>query len=67
MEKVRTLARTVKSREAYNLRGETHANGMLEFLNSNLANKGILVKRVMITSVTLDQDIADNMQETTIY
>lgn len=61
------MARTVKSKDAYNLRGETHALGMLNFLNQNLANKGILVKRVMITSVTLDDDIADAMQETTIY
>jgi regulator of protease activity HflC (stomatin/prohibitin superfamily) len=67
MERVRTMARTVKSKDAYNLRGETHALGMLNFLNQNLANKGILVKRVMITSVTLDAEIADAMQETTIY
>jgi regulator of protease activity HflC (stomatin/prohibitin superfamily) len=61
MERVRTMARTVKSKDAYNLRGETHALGMLNFLNQNLANKGILVKRVMITSVTLDAEIADAM------
>ena len=61
------MARTVKSKDAYNLRGDTHAKGMEEFLNANLKNKGILVKRVMITSVTLDAEIADAMQDTTIY
>jgi hypothetical protein len=67
MERVRTMARTVKSREAYGLRGDVHAMGMKEFLNTNLGNKGIEVKRVMITNVVLSQDIADAMQETTIY
>lgn len=67
MERVRAMARTVKAREAYNLRGEQHALGMKEFLNQNLNNKGILIKRVIITSVILDKEIADNMQETTIY
>jgi hypothetical protein len=61
------MARTVKSREAYNLRGEVHAESMKEYLNTNLSNKGILVKRVMITNVVLNKDIADAMQETTIY
>jgi len=67
MERVRTMARTVKTKDAYNLRGDKHAEGMLNFLNTNLANKGILVKRVMITNVVLDAEIADAMQETTIY
>ena len=67
MERVRTMARTVKSKDAYNLRGDKHAEGMLNFLNTNLSNKGILVKRVMITNVTLDPAVADTMQETTIY
>lgn len=49
------------------MRGDVHAQGMKEFLNNNLNNKGILVKRVMITNVVLSQDIADAMQETTIY
>jgi hypothetical protein len=53
MERVRTMARTVKSREAYGLRGDTHAKGMMEFLNLNLQGKGIHVKRVMITNVVL--------------
>ena len=61
------MARSVKSREAYGLRGAIHAAGMTDFLNTNLSNKGILVKRVMITNVVLSTDIADAMQETTIY
>ena len=43
------MGRSVKSREAYSLRGATHAQGMMEFLNQSLQNKGIKVKRVMIT------------------
>ena len=40
---------------------------MLEHLNTVLANKGVKVKRVIITSVTLNKDVADSMQETTIF
>jgi len=36
MERVRAMARSVKAREAYSLRGEAHAQGMLEHLNINL-------------------------------
>jgi regulator of protease activity HflC (stomatin/prohibitin superfamily) len=41
MERVRAMGRTVKAREAYSLRGDQHAKGMLEHLNTNLNNKGI--------------------------
>ena len=67
MEKVRGLARTVKAREAYSLRGPEHAKGMLDSLNTALNNKGILVKRCIITSVHLDKEVANSMQDKTIY
>mmetsp|Transcript_22397 Transcript_22397/g.34654 ORF Transcript_22397/g.34654 Transcript_22397/m.34654 type:complete len:152 (-) Transcript_22397:651-1106(-) len=67
MERVRAMARSVKAREAYSLRGEKHASGMVEHLNLNLQNKGILVKRCIITNVVLDRDVADSMQEKTIF
>lgn len=67
MERVRAMARTVKAREAYSLRGEEHAKGMLDQLNFNLNNKGILIKRCIITNVVLDKEVADSMQEKTIY
>jgi len=67
MERVRAMARSVKAREAYSLRGENHAKGMLEHLNLNLSNKGILIKRCIITNVVLDKDVADSMQEKTIF
>ena len=67
MERVRTLARQVKAREAYSLRGQEHAQGMLEYLNQNLNNKGIKIKRCIITSVKLDEDVASSMQDKTIY
>lgn len=67
MERVRTMARMVKAREAYDLRGEKHATGMQEHLNINLNNKGIVVKRCIITNVILDNEVADSMQEKTIF
>ena len=33
----------------------------------NLNNKGISVKRCIITNVVLDQEVADSMQEKTIF
>ena len=65
-EKVRAMGRQVKAMEAYSLRGEQHAAGMLEHLNLVLANKGVEVKRVIITSVVLNADVANSMQDSTI-
>lgn len=67
MERVRTMARSIKAREAYSLRGADHAIGMKEHLNNNLNNKGIIVKRCIITNVVLEPEVADSMQEKTIY
>lgn len=67
MERVRTMARSIKAREAYSLRGEQHAAGMKEHLNTNLNNKGIIIKRCIITNVVLDAEVADSMQEKTIF
>lgn len=67
LERVRTMARTVKAHEAYGLRGEHHAAGMLEHLNLNLGNSGINVKRVIITNVVLDNEVSSSMQEKTIF
>ena len=61
------MGRQVKARDAYSLRGETHASGMLEHLNVVLQNKGVKVKRVIITSVTLNAEVANSMQDTTIF
>jgi len=61
MERVRTLARQVKGSEAYSLRGQEHAKGMLDYLNQNLSNKGIMVKRCIITDVKLQEDIASSI------
>jgi hypothetical protein len=40
---------------------------MLDYLNQNLQNKGILVKRCIITSVKLDEEVASSIQDKTIY
>ena len=67
IERVRTMARGVKAKEAYSLRGDKHAQGMKEHMSVSLGNKGVQVKRCIITSVELDPVVADSMQETTIY
>lgn len=40
---------------------------MLEHLNVNLGNKGIVVKRCIITSDVLLKSVAESMQEKTIF
>lgn len=40
---------------------------MLEYLNTNLNNKGITVKRCIITNVKLDDEVANSMQDKTIF
>lgn len=61
------MGRSIKAVQAYSLRGAQHAQGMLEHLNTALSNKGILIKRVIITNVVLSQEVANSMQERTIY
>ena len=61
------MGRSVKAKQAYCLRGEQHAKGMLEHLNLVLANKGFVVKRVIITSVVINEEVANSMQGATIY
>lgn len=67
MERVRTMARTVKASEAYGLRGERHAMGMLEHLNLKLNPHMVTIKRVIITNVILDHTVSESMQEKTIF
>lgn len=55
------MARSVKARDAYSLRGGKHAIGMLEHLNTNLNNKGIRVKRCIINNVVLDKEVAESL------
>ena len=51
MERVRGMARAVKANEAYSLRGEEHAKGMIEHLNLNMAKNGVKIKRCIITNM----------------
>jgi regulator of protease activity HflC (stomatin/prohibitin superfamily) len=67
MERVRGMARAVKANEAYSLRGEEHAKGMIEHLNLNMAKNGVKIKRCIITNVILDKEVSNSMQEKTIY
>lgn len=67
MERIRTMARTIKANQAYSLRGEQHASALVEHLKCVLNPKGVEVKRCIITNVVLDKEIADSMQEKTIF
>ena len=40
---------------------------MLDHLNASLSNKGIKVKRCIITSVKLDEEVASSIQDKTIF
>jgi hypothetical protein len=66
-ERVRLMGRSVNANHAYSLRGGEHAQGMLDHMRTNLQNKGIVVKRCIITSVTLHESVASNLEERTIF
>ena len=65
-ERVRLIGRTVKASQAYTLRGDQHAQGMVEHLNQQFATHAIIFKRCIITSVVLEESIALTMQNTTV-
>ncbi len=66
-ERVRNLARSVSSKNVYSLRGEKHADQMKAHLKQVMSNKGINVKSVIITNVKLPPDVANSLQEKTIF
>lgn len=66
-ERVRNMTRSVSSRQVYSLRGETHAHQMMQHLKSVMANKGVNIKHVIITNVKLPPDVANSLQEKTIF
>lgn len=61
MERSRLIARSVKASQAYTLRGDKHAAGMVEHMNRAFANHAIVFKRCLITSVVLDSTVASTM------
>ena len=66
-ERVRTMARSVQSKNIYSIRGAKHAQQMKNYLRDVMATKGINIKDVIITNVKLPQDVANSLQEKTIF
>lgn len=66
-ERVRTMARSIQSRKIYSVRGEKHAKAMLDHLKSTMQSKGVNIKSVIITNVKLPHDVANSLQEKTIF
>ena len=60
------MGRTVKASQAYTLRGDKHAAGMIEHLNQVFANHAITFKKCLITNVVLEDTVAQTMQDTTV-
>ena len=65
-ERTRLMGRSVKASQAYNLRGDKHASGMIDHLNNTMQNTAVRFKRCIITNVVLSQEVATTMQDTTI-
>lgn len=66
-ERVRTMARQESSKKIYSIRGEKNAKAMKTFLNDIMSTKGITIKSVIITNVKLPADVAQSLQEKTIF
>jgi hypothetical protein len=66
-ERVRTMARSIPSKSIYSIRGEKHAAQMLSHLKDVMATKGINIKSVIVTNVKLPNDVANALQEKTIF
>jgi regulator of protease activity HflC (stomatin/prohibitin superfamily) len=66
-ERVRNMGRSVSSKHVYSLRGEKHAEQMRTHLKQVMSTKGINIKSVIITNVKLPPDVANALQEKTIF
>lgn len=60
-ERVRTMVRSVRSKNVYSIRGAKHATQMKNYLRDVMATKGINVKEVIITNVKLPFDVANSL------
>jgi len=61
------LARTVTHLEAYSIKSQEHTKEMIDYMNSIFENKGVEIKTVIITNVTLPKPIADNLETKTTF
>jgi len=66
-ERIRTMVRQVSSRKIQCIRGDEHAQAMVQHLRSVMAPKAINIKSVIITHVKLPDDVAQSLQEKTIF
>lgn len=60
-ERIRTMVRQVSSRKIQCIRGDEHAQAMIQHLRSVMAPKAIKVKTVIITHVKLPDDVAQSL------
>ncbi len=60
-ERVRGLARQTSSKNVYSLRSDKHGDSMLSSLKNTMSNKGVNIKSVIITNVSLPPDVADSL------
>lgn len=66
-ERVRNMVRAISSRKIQCIRGDDHAQTMVQHLRQVMSNKGINIKSVIITQVKLPSDVANSLQEKTIF
>lgn len=66
-ERVRNMVRGVSSSKIQCIRGDDHAQTMVQHLKQVMANKGINIKAVIITTVKLPTDVSNSLQEKTIF
>ena len=57
-ERLRTMVRQVSSRKIQCIRGDEHAQALVQHLRSVMEPKAIKIKNVIITHVKLPDDVA---------
>ena len=62
-ERVRVLIRGKTHLEVYNIKGPTNTNAMKDFLNDMFRNKGLKFTDIIITEVSLPQEIKDPLDQ----
>lgn len=60
-ERVRNMVRGVSSSKIQCIRGDDHAQTMVQHLKQVMANKGINIKAVIITTVKLPTDVSNSL------
>uniref|UniRef100_A0A7S3NEY9 Band 7 domain-containing protein n=1 Tax=Euplotes harpa TaxID=151035 RepID=A0A7S3NEY9_9SPIT len=68
-ERIRVLARSKTHKEAYSIRGKktNQSQTLCAYMNGLFESKGIEIRSIIITDVILDAQIANQMEEKTLY